>query len=726
MPMTKERVESKSSSTQSRLEANAGLDQTVSEGSTVVLHGSGSPADSTTKLSHFWKQVSDGNYDVNLDNEKKQNLTFKAPYIIDDENSDIVKISTTLRFRLIVSDDNTGKTSGPAYVNITVRRVQRAIIFQGGVALGAYEAGVFRALVKKLIDERRRGLESKKRPLFDIVGGASIGAMNGAIVVSCVTKKGKSLQDEKNWEDSAEKVIEFWKAQEYPWPTVADSLDMNPLYHYWLDIVHNTSKIFKHYVTELIEFYSNMDPALNKWYEDMLANSSFVYPSFLKDSFIDGWYIPATAEAARRYYSAKQIDFLGAPNVAYGILPWLTFGKFFDISELSNIVPRPDNKHFMYYSLKKTLERFADFPIKTKEGEPRYLLVTVDAQTGDAVTFDSYSDEAKYHKDRNTVYNKRGVEIEHALATGTFPDFFDYPKFDVDNSEMDTKDEQHIFWDGGFRSNTPLREVIQAHRDYWLKTKHEKDVPDLEIYIADLWPSELNEDPISYDLDFVENRKWNLLLGDKTDYDEQVANVVTDYVDLARQLKSLAERKGASTEEINDILDRNASSMNTSGYARRYNELLEGRFRLTKVVRIDHKDDANDVAKKIFDYSYKTIEKLMNDGYQDALLQMDIQLMKDGVMELAKRNGRGDDIKKEKDNHHIQKLRESLHQIRETMKMENGNDTMLNNQVENFINRVKSLQDQHESGISLKEEKALLIATAKQFKDTVDKSTTKG
>ena len=291
---------------------------------------------------------------------------------------------------------------------------------------------------------------------------------------------------------------------------------------------------------------------------------------------------------------------------------------------------------------------------------------------------------------------------------------------------MGTKDEQHIFWDGGFRSNTPLREVIQAHRDYWLKTKHEKDVPDLEIYIADLWPSELNEDPISYDLDFVENRKWNLLLGDKTDYDEQVANVVTDYVDLARQLKSLAERKGASTEEINDILDRNASSMNTKGYTRRYNELLEGRFRLTKVVRIDHKDDANDVAKKIFDYSYKTIEKLMNDGYQDALLQMDIQLMKDGVMELAKRNGRGGDIKKEKDNHHIQKLGESLHQIQETMKIENGNDTMLNNQVENFINRVKSLQDQHESGISLKEEKALLIAAAKQFKDTIDKSTTKG
>jgi hypothetical protein len=47
-------------------------------------------------------------------------------------------------------------------------------------------------------------------------------------------------------------------------------------------------------------------------------------------------------------------------------------------------------------------------------------------------------------------------------------------------------EEEHIFWDRGFRSNTPLREVLQAHRDYWLlkakeregDTKHRKKVTD--------------------------------------------------------------------------------------------------------------------------------------------------------------------------------------------------------------------------------------------------------
>ena len=78
----------------------------------------------------------------------------------------------------------------------------------------------------------------------------------------------------------------------------------------------------------------------------------------------------------------------GPLNVTTGILPWSAFGKFFDFFEHSNYMPRPDNKHYAPFSLKRTLKQFADFPIKTKEGEPRFLLVAVDAQTGDAVTFD--------------------------------------------------------------------------------------------------------------------------------------------------------------------------------------------------------------------------------------------------------------------------------------------------------------------------------------------------
>lgn len=447
----------------------------VSEGSVVVLdaHDIIGDVDTSSIKNYSWNPTTD--LDVDDGVKDKPIISFTAPYVKGDH------LNTTLRFELTVTDKDSKTRNSRYIVDIIVKRVHRAIIFQGGVALGAYEAGVYKAIVEKLIkndeDRKRTGLDNEKRPLFDIVAGTSIGAMNSAIIVSHVTEEGgKSYEDPKNWEDSAKKVIKFWWVQQQ-FPTYADFLDMNPLYHYGWDILHNTSKVFKHSANELIELYLNMIPAL-KLYSDTLESCFLMEPGFWKDYFIDGWYIPATAEALRRYYSANIFHrwSLGAWLVASGIpLWWRGFGKFFDFSDQLNWIPRPDNKHFVLFSLKRTLGRFANFPIDTSPDDdfqfpkkPRLLLVTVDVKTGDAVTFDSYNKEAKYHDyDKRTISSEDGINIEHALASGTFPAFFDYPKFKVKNPEIGMKNEEHIFWDGGYRSNTPLREVIQAHRDYW-------------------------------------------------------------------------------------------------------------------------------------------------------------------------------------------------------------------------------------------------------------------
>jgi len=706
------------------------FNRVVSEDSTVIIDVRDivKDIDNINSIKHSSLKQTSGTPVVIEDDKDKKHFSFTAPYV---KNNDLRKTAyDELSFQLTVKDD--GNTKNASYnVDIIVKRVQRAVIFQGGVALGAYEAGVFRAIVEKLVkndkDKKRKGIDTEKRPLFDIVAGTSIGAMNAAIVVSSVMDKstGKSLEDRTNWKDSAEKVIQFWSAQQQ-FPTYADLLDWNPFYHYTWDIIHNTSKMFKSAANDLIEQFSNMNPAL-KSYGDIIASYLLISPSFWKDVFIDGWYIPATAEARRRYYSAKQfIHTFGPINVASGIfLGWPAFAKFFDFSEQSNWIPRPDNKHFVLYSLKRTLERFADFPIKTspkERKEPRLLLVTVDVKTGDAVTFDSYTGETKYHDDKNTIPNEDGIEIDHALASGTFPDFFDYPKFKV---TMNTNNsEEHIFWDGGFRSNTPLREVLQAHREYWHKivnnpdderdeSEKENDVPDLEVYIADLWPSQLSEDPISFDRDFVENNKWNLILDGKTDYDEQVASVITDYIDLTKQLKNLAEQKGASPEEINHILSSCATSMNTKGRRRKYGELLGGRFRLTKVVHIDRMDDENEVNDKVFDYSHKTIEELIDVGYYDASVQMDIQQMKDGVMELSMRNMNGD-VKGEWNKNH-QELEKSVYRIQEVIKVQNGynNDTI--KQLNDFKGKVEQIGE-----LLPKDVKVSLIAAAERLKETIE------
>jgi hypothetical protein len=186
---------------------------------------------------------------------------------------------------------------------------------------------------------------------------------------------------------------------------------------------------------------------------------------------------------------------------------------------------------------------------------------------------------------------------------------------------------------------------------------------------------------------------------------------------LARRFKNLAERRGVPKEEINHILDGFANSINTKGKTRKFRELLEGRFRLTKVVRIDRKDDGNDVHDKVFDYSYKTIAELMDVGYQDASMQMDLQRIKDGVMKLVKiiqhitsKNGK-----------QIEGMQENLYQIQEMLKMENGYDTVLNNHLKNFINEVDSIK-LNEKAFSITDEKISLIIASKQFQLTLNKS----
>ena len=54
-------------------------------------------------------------------------------------------------------------------------KFQRALVFQGGGALGAYEAGTYQQMYRKVSKEDGR--------LFDIVAGTSIGAINSSVLV---------------------------------------------------------------------------------------------------------------------------------------------------------------------------------------------------------------------------------------------------------------------------------------------------------------------------------------------------------------------------------------------------------------------------------------------------------------------------------------------------------------------------------------------------------------
>jgi hypothetical protein len=87
-------------------------------------------------------------------------------------------------------------------------------------------------------------------------------------------------------------------------------------------------------------------------------------------------------------------------------------------------------------------------------------------------------------------------------------------------------------------SNTPLTQVVLLHRQYWLKRKGFKQtVPRLNIGIVNVHP--VKQHIIPWDRDGIVNRNADITFPDRTEREEQALLVVSDYVDLARDLESI-------------------------------------------------------------------------------------------------------------------------------------------------------------------------------------------
>jgi len=98
------------------------------------------------------------------------------------------------------------------------REIQRALVLQGGGALGAYEVGVLSVLCEHLSKD---GEDTKKEgPLFDIVAGTSIGAMNAAVLISNIVNRNKT------WKEAVKELENFWTDEE-------NGLSSNPDYSKW-------------------------------------------------------------------------------------------------------------------------------------------------------------------------------------------------------------------------------------------------------------------------------------------------------------------------------------------------------------------------------------------------------------------------------------------------------------------------------------------------------------
>jgi hypothetical protein len=301
-------------------------------------------------------------------------------------------------------------------------------------------------------------------------------------------------------------------------------------------------------------------------------------------------------------------------------------------------------------------------PILTEEGQPRLLLVAVDVQDSTTVTFDSYPKKNErrisiYGNDDNldsetiglisrdkvpatkhVIQYDNGIRMNHLLTTFSSHLRHAFPELEVksvtiigDNEMIeDGKGTPHPFMDGFYLSNTPLRELLLAHRDYYYKINN-SEVPQLEIYIGDLYTTRERGTP--QDSDAINNRVQNILYNDKSKYDEKVTTMISDYINIISDLMDMLKDKGMSEsgiyKQLNDDLQKRLLSKHRRGEIRDVEHLIRGRVVINKIQRIEYGEsqklcDSDDINGKAFEFSKRTVRDLTKKGHEDTIKKINL------------------------------------------------------------------------------------------------------
>lgn len=391
--------------------------------------------------------------------------------------------------------------------------------------------------------------------MFDIVTGTSIGAINSSVLI------GHYLEN-NSWDGSDDKLLDFWEG--LMCSSIADSL------------FHSNS---------LVRIYWDNMKILNQDLTD--------------------------AENARRFWSIFEFAFSprGVPNM-FKSVPHLG-SKF--LNPFTDFLPW---WKYDFTPLKNYLSKFVNFPIKTRieDGQSRLLLTSVDIQDfSSTVVFDSYEKLHDAHEKIDLRLDDKGIDnstrsydskldnndnsnknikkgrwySEYGNSENRHLIFYDELGVDqvlastlgknaLNHSHIEDSHTGTIrqLWDWGYLSNTPLRELLTAHRNYWMeytkinqkKIQETKEscteliarIPELEVFIVNLHP--LTPRDIPTDEDLVDDRENDIFFHDRTAYDEQVAYAFTDFVNMTRDLINLARSKGLSVE-IDEILNKKAKTI---------------------------------------------------------------------------------------------------------------------------------------------------------------------
>ena len=147
--------------------------------------------------------------------------------------------------------------------------------------------------------------------------------------------------------------------------------------------------------------------------------------------------------------------------------------------------------------------------------------------------------ESYYYPDsvsNNDLLHRSENDSGDRISTGTSS------PTDRDFGGQYRKEIRH-FWDGGLLTNTPLAELVVLHRDYWYRIRGLKDkVPTLTVGVINVHPTRQTEIPTDYD--DVVNRNNDIVFSDRSHRDEEVLLLVSDYIDLVRDVIRIVKENG--------------------------------------------------------------------------------------------------------------------------------------------------------------------------------------
>jgi predicted acylesterase/phospholipase RssA len=549
-------------------------------------------------------------------------------------------------------------------------KVQRALVLQGGGSLGAYEAGVVNVLYhwikKDLEDENNENI-------FDVIAGTSIGAINAAILSShhkensSLNAPPKQLLKFWNYLSSDSSINEmftqyatsYWEGVRMLFPFI--ELPSNEaLRRYMYTGVSNSigqthvffPRFFAPIPTQIYNKFYDFFPLSSWWYQfdkEPLKRSIKKFATFpismninLKDInkgdnvHKNRW--PEVGKWLREHRLNPRlllvsVDIDEGATVTFDSYPYI--GKECQICKAAitknNSINNENNISKEKINWFKSPEDLIEHIDKVHDQNYQYR----NLKNSKNIHWSVYDGD----NDGKCLFYD-GIEPEHVIASASIPKNYAFEIIDG-----------HKFWDGGILSNTPLRELISHHITWWSdrrdlednfnlsfenwnKSKDDLNIPDLDLYIVNLHPTkEGKEGETNYhieenDYDMIKDRENDIRFHDKTEYDQKVATLVTDFITCIEEMGKLAikainksDNSKDLQDEFNNLLkdDNVLLSTKRTGERRTIQDLIKNRFELKVEFKIERKDDIDTISNKIFDFSSDTIHRLIGEGIKDAL-----------------------------------------------------------------------------------------------------------